>query len=170
MALRGDSYGTVAEVQAYTQYLMGWQSAFNSTTQPTLTQVEKFVDRASAAVNVALHTAGLAAPITNSTAKLLCDDWVTARASEYVELTRRGVGYSEAEGSRTVTLRGLYKDARDFVADARPGFVGLGVTETQRLSDGLQFTGLDAQADRDDRSDTGLVQPKFERGLFDADT
>jgi len=48
--------------------------------------------------------------------------------------------------------------------------VGLGVTETQRLSDGLQFTGLDAQADRDDRSDTGLVQPKFERGLFDADT
>ena len=33
MTLRGDSYGTVAEVTAYTRHLLDGQSAFNSTTR-----------------------------------------------------------------------------------------------------------------------------------------
>jgi hypothetical protein len=41
------------------------------------------------------------------------------------------------------------------------------VTQTYKLSDGLQFTGLTAQPDRADPQDTNLEQPFFKRGQFD---
>ena len=48
-----------------------------------------------------------------------------------------------------------------------PGFKKIGVTQSDKLSDGLQFTGLDARDQRDDPDDTDLRQPRFERGQFD---
>lgn len=167
MSIRSDSYGSTAEVQAFTQYLAAGQTAFNSTTQPTLTQVEKFIDRASGILNTALAGAGIATPITNGTAKLACDDWVTARATEYVELTQRGSGYSDAEGNRHNSFRNMQKAATDFAKENRLGFFRLGVTAAHNAAEGLQFTGQTAPADRADPDDTGLAQPAFRRGLFD---
>ena len=46
MTLRLDSYASVAEVTAFTRHLLDGQSAFNSTTRPTVTELEKFIDRA----------------------------------------------------------------------------------------------------------------------------
>jgi hypothetical protein len=45
----------------------------------------------------------------------------------------------------------------------------MGVTQQNKLSDGLTFTGLDKQADRVDPDDTTLEQPAFERWQFDND-
>jgi hypothetical protein len=59
MTLRADSYSSVNEVLAFTRYHLDGQNAFNSTTQPTVTEVEKFVDRASGLLNVALKGEGL---------------------------------------------------------------------------------------------------------------
>lgn len=167
MGTRSDSYSSTGEVRAFTRHLLDAQSTFNSTTQPTLTEVEKFIDRASGVLNLALSGKGLTTPVSNTTAKLACDDWVTERAVEYVELTQRGVGYSDGEGSRVASFRNLQKSAAEFAAINRLGFVRLGVTQTDRASDGLQFTGLDAHADRSDPSDTGLEQPLFTRHQFD---
>src|SRR5512145_2945202 len=107
MAIRADSYSSTSEVKAFTRHLLDGQSAFNSTTRPTGTELEKFIDRASGVLNLALGGGGFApsSVIANSTAKLACDDWVTSRAAEYVELTQRGTGYSDAEGSRTAAFR-----------------------------------------------------------------
>ena len=44
--------------------------------------------------------------------------------------------------------------------------VGSGGT-TDKLSDGLQFTGLEVRANRADPDDTDLRQPRFERGQFE---
>jgi hypothetical protein len=167
MTTRADSYSTVAEVTAFTRHLLGGQLDFNSVTRPTVTELEKFVDRASGILNSALVGNGLAAPITNSTAKLACDDWVTARSAEYVELTQRGVGYSEGEGSRTASFRNMAKSASQFVTENRLGFVRLGVTVSHGKAEGLAFTGLDARSERDDPDDATLVQPFFRRGKFD---
>jgi hypothetical protein len=167
MTIRADSYSTAAEVTAFTRHLLAGQSAFNSTTRPTVTELDKFIDRASGILNSALVGSGLAAPITNSTAKLACDDWVTARSAEYVELTQRGVGYSEGEGSRTASFRNMAKSANQFVTENRLGFVRLGVTVSHGKAEGLAFTGLDARSERDDPDDTALVQPFFRRGKFD---
>jgi hypothetical protein len=170
MTVRPDSYSSTAEVLTFTRHLLDGETTFNSTTRPTLTEVERFIDRASGHLNVAFAKTGLATPIVNSTAVLTCDDWVTARAAEYVELTQRGVGYSEGEGSRTAAFHNLARSAEQFAKENALGFKYLGVTQVRKASDGLQFTGQTAQVDRADPSDTSLEQPKFKRGLFDEST
>ena len=170
MTLRGDTYGSTAEVQAFTTHLLDGQTAFNSTTRPTVVQVEKFLDRVSGVLNSAIAGAGFtpAAIYANSTAKLACDDWCVARAAEYVELTQRGTGYSDQEGSRTAAFRNLYGDAASFVKMVKPGWTNaLNISQARPLSSGLAFTGLTAEADRLDPDDNALEQPKFTRSLFD---
>lgn len=169
MTIRADSFSSVAEVVAYTRHLLDGQPTFNSATRPTGTEVEKFIDRASGVLNVAIAQAGFS-PATlyaNSTAKLMCDDFVTARATEYVELTQRGTGYSDKEGNRHSSFRNMTKSANDFINMNSQGFIRLGVSQTYKLSDGLAFTGLDAQKDRSDRDDTGIEQPVFDRHQWD---
>src|SRR5512139_2348602 len=169
MTLRSDSYSSTSEVKAVTRHLLDGQTTFNSTTRPTLTETEKFIDRASGVLNLALSGGGFrpSAVTTNSTAKLACDDFVTTKAAEWAELSRRGSGYSEAEGSRTATFASLYKSAVDFVKANSLGFVRLGVTQGYKLSDGLAFTGMTVQSERSDPSDTSLEQPFAKRRLFD---
>ena len=169
MAIRADSYGSTGELKAITRHMLRGQSGFNSTTTPTLTDVEKFIDRASAAVNVAIRVRGLTTPITNSTAKLDCDNWVVGKSAEFVELVLRGAGSREQTGtSRFQFMPGLSEDAEEFVSLNSLGWIRLGVPETNRMSDGLVFTGETAQADRTDPDDTTLAQPSFKRNLFDA--
>lgn len=168
MAIRDDSYGSVAEVQAYTAHLLDGESAFNSTTRPTSTQVEKFIDRASSYVNLALETHGFTSPLTNSTAVLMMDDWVVNKATEFVELTQRGAGYSGEEGSRTGAFANLAGEASRFVKENELGLKRIGATVGHRKSEGLAFTGLDDQDERDDPDNADLEQPMFRRGQFSA--
>lgn len=170
MTIRTDSYSSTSEVKAFTAHLLDGQSAFNSTTRPTSAQVEKFIDRASGVLNVALSSAGFTIPVSNSTGKLACDDWVTQQATVYVELTQRGVGYSDAEGSRVTSFSNLAKRAKEFVDENRLGFIRLGIPQGHKLSEGLAFTGMDAPAYRDDPIDSTIVQPKFTRNSFDDPT
>lgn len=169
MAIRADSYSSTSEVKAFTRHLLGGQSAFNSTTRPTATEVEKFIDRVSGYLNVALWKIGFdpTSIRANSTAKLSCDDWVTARSAEYVELTQRGTGYSDDEGSRTGVFRNLYTAADKFVDEMVLGWKYMGVAVSHPVSAGLAFTGLAAQDNRADPSDSSIVQPHFRRGQFD---
>ena len=167
MTLRADSYSSTAEVTAYTRHLLDGQSAFNSTTRPTGTELEKFIDRASGVLNNALANVGLTVPVSNSTAKLSCDDWVTGQAAKYVELTQRGTGYSEAEGSRIPSFTGIHKAALDFARENGLGFKRLGAAVSHKSSEGLKFTGEDATSERAYLDDTSLRQPAFRRGLFE---
>ena len=167
MAIRSDSFSSVSEVVGFTRHLLDGQSSFNSTTRPTLTELEKFIDRASGVLNVALSASGFTPSnvYNNSTAKLACDDWVTQRAAKYTELTQRGTGYSADEGSRTAAFSP--EEAREFVSQMATGFINLGVPQAITMSDGLYFTGIDAQADRSDPNDASKAQPLFRRGMFD---
>lgn len=169
MATRPDSYSSADEVTAFTRHLLNGQVSFNSTTRPTGTELEKFIDRASGVLNLALAQAGFhpSDVYNNSTAKLACDDWTTTRAAEYAELTQRGSGFSDAEGSRTASFANLVKSAEQFTQLNRLGFVRLGVEQTYKLSDGLAFTGMDAQKDRPDPQDTSMEQPFAQRKQFD---
>lgn len=170
MTLRGDSYSSTSEVKAFTRHLLDGQTAFNSTTRPSATELEKFIDRASGALNVALAQAGLTTPVTNTTAKLSCDDWVTEQAARFVELTQRGAGFNGNENERPGGFLGLHKKAMEFAKSNVLGFKYLGVGVTHKASDGLQFTGLDAQNQRTDDDDSSLEQPLFKRSLFNDPT
>lgn len=169
MAIRGDSFSSVNEVTAFTRHLLDGAAAYNSTTRPTVTEVEKFIDRASGVLNVALATIGFnpALVYANSTAKLSCDDFVAQEAAKQVELTQRGTGYSSQEGSRVAAFNMKRKGAMEFVKEQKLGFIQLGIAQNYKASDGLVYTGLDAQSNRSDPSDTSLEQPKFTRGQWD---
>ena len=168
MAIRSDSYSSTAEIKAFTRHLLDGQTAFNSTTRPRVTELEKFIDKASGVLNLALSVGGFtpSAIYTNSTAKLACDDWVTNYAVRYVELTQRGTGYSEQDGSRSAAFK-MAKDATAFVKDMALGFVNIGVTQAVKKSDGLQFTGMTRQDQRADPTDTTKEQPVATRRQFD---
>lgn len=167
MTIRADSFSSLAEVTAYTRHLLDGQSAFNSTTRPTVTEVEKFIDRGSGLVNVALSKAGFTPSniYQNSTAKLTCDDWVTNYAARYVELTQRGTGYSESEGGRLPAFE--IGTADEFVMSNKLGFVQLGISQNYKSSNGFSFTGLTEQGGRTDPQDSNLEQPLFSRRQFD---
>lgn len=169
MTIRGDSFSSPSEVLAFTRYLLEGQSTFNSTTCPTLTEVEKFIDRASGHINVALAQAGFtpANVYANSTAKLLMDDWVTQRGAEYVELTQRGAGFNDTENNRWHAFRNMQKEAADFIASMQLGLQRLDISIAHPVSEGLTFTGLDTYDQRSDPDNTGRRQPFFRRGLFD---
>jgi hypothetical protein len=172
MGIRADSYSSVAEVTAFVRHLLQGQGGLNGTTRPTLIDTEKFIDRASGVLNNALAAGGFSPSnvLTNSTARLACDDWVTMRAVEYAELTQRGTGYSEEDGSRINAFRSLYGSAKEFVSEMRPGLIELGISQGKRMGDGLQYTGLDAQDQRSDPKDTTIEQPMFSRNQFDVDS
>ena len=168
MAIRSDSFSSTAEVKAFTRHLLDGQTAFNSTTRPRVQELEKFIDKASGVLNVAIAQAGFVPTqiYQNSTAKLACDDWVTNYAVRYVELTQRGTGYSEQDGSRSAAFK-MGKDAKAFVADWTLGFVNLGVTQNVKKSDGLLFTGMATQSQRADPDDTTKEQPFASRHQYD---
>jgi len=167
MAIRADSYSSTTEVKAFTRHLLDGELAFNDLTRPTATELEKFIDRASGVLNAALAQAGLTTPITNTTAKLACDDFVTTKAAQYVELTQRGAGTNEGENERGSSFHGLYGAAIKFVEDYMLGFQNLGVDATHPASQGVTFTGLTIQEDRTDQDDTTLEQPVFIRHKWD---
>ncbi len=160
-------YSSQNEVLAFTRHLLDGQSTFNSTTRPTSSDVTKFLQRCSGVLNTALQGAGFATPLSNSTAKLACDDWATVQAVKYVELTQRGTGYSDQQGSRTGAFAGLYKSAGDFVKENTLAFKRLGCTVLHSASEGLLFTGQSEQSDRTDPYDPSLQQPRFAMGMFD---
>jgi len=168
MAIRVDSFGSVAEVVSFTRHLLDGQTTYNSTTKPTVTDVEKIIDRASGSLNTALAEIGFNPALVraNSTAKLSCDDWVVQEVAKQTELTQQGVGYSATEDSRVRAFNMGYKTVYDFVAKKKLGFVRLGIAQNYKMSDGLAYTGLDAQNIRTDRTNTALEQPKFERGQW----
>jgi len=167
MAIRGDSYSSTTEVKALCRHLLVGQSAFNSTTRPTGTDVEKFIDRASAVLNGALARYGFDTPVTNSTAKLSLDDWVTQRAVAYVELTKRGTGYGGEENNRAAPFMNLSKQADQFVEMNSLGWKRIGADVAHPTSEGLVFTGETARANRPDPTDESLEQPTFTRRQFD---
>lgn len=167
MSLRTDSYGTVVEVRALTRHLLDGHANFDDATRPTITDVETFLNRASGVLNSALASSGFSVPITNSTAKLSCDEWVVTQAARAAELTQRGTGYSEAEGSRLAGFS--QKSAMAWVKEMAAAFQGLGLSASgSPAHEGLTFTGLIVRRDRSDPDNTGYEQPKFYRGQFDA--
>lgn len=164
MALRPDSYGTVADVQALTRHLLDGAATFSGMTRPTLSEVEGMINRWSAMLNVALRAAGVGLPLVDDVAQLAAAQWVIRQAAAEVELTQRGTGYSDDERSRTGGLRLV--DARDIAAQIA-GALRAGDTANGRASAGLTYTGLLPVAERVDY-DAIYERPRFRRGLFDA--
>lgn len=152
MALRDDSYGSVAAVRALTRHLLDGAANYSDQTRPTLAEVEGMIDRWSAVLNAALLDLGVTVPVTaESPARLVCDQWVIRQAAAEVELTQRGTGWSGDEGSR---IQALQMDGGVAVAvQVAAALRQAGLLARGNVHDGLSFTGTSVAA--------------FTRGQFD---
>lgn len=171
MSIRADSFSSVLEVIGFTRHLLNGQSTYSTTTRPTLAEIEKFIDRASAVLNVAIDAnntiiqSGIthADVYANAVTKLACDDWVTQQAVKYAHFAQRNTAIF-SDQNETFKM----DSATDFVEMMALGFSNnISGEDASFLSGGLQFTALDVQSSRSDPLDTSLEQPKFSRGLFD---
>lgn len=162
MTIGANSYGSVAEVVALTRVYLGGQSSFTTETRPTLTEVEKFIDRASGVLNLALANQGFTTPVSQADAKLACDQWVVEKAVAMV------TAYAEQPAEAALWLGSLHRSAVEFVDSNETGFKTLGVGVTDSSSAAVAFTGETAQADRADPDNTAIEQPSFSRKQFDS--
>lgn len=154
---------------AYSQYLLQGRPTFDSDTTPNLTQVEAMINRVSGALNIALRSVGFDPTdiYANSTAKLLCDDFVVSNVAVRIELTQPGMGFNDSDRTRTGGFSSLHKKAVEFAKENALGFKYAGITVQRATSNGLAFTGLTTQSQRTDQNDSSLEQPLFTRHQFD---
>jgi len=170
VAIRGDSYSSVAGILALTRHLIeGDGTTFNSTTRPTLTEVEVLIDESSGLLNLSLRKYGFApsAVYGNSTTKLACDMWVRGKTVKMVELSHPSQGFAGDNETRVDMLDGLYGAADKFVEKNALGFKRAGIAVADPSSQGLVLTGTTLQTDRSDPDNDALEQPHFTRRQFD---
>lgn len=139
MAILANSYGSDAEVAALVpRYTTG--GAFTSSTRPTLTQVEKFLDRVSSVLNVLLAEEGFVIPVTQADCKLALDDFAVAQASELAHAANGAGPYApgneEMRHGRSA-FQIILREAAEFINKHADGFELLGATRTRSLTSGL---------------------------------
>lgn len=162
-------YGSLDEVAALNRFILDGQSTFNSTTLPSATEVNKFLDRAGGSLNVALIGAGFSTPITTpTTAKLMLDDWAVNRVSQVVRMSQIG-GMTEDPNNPSAGFTNMYAAAHEFVMENMLALKRLGATVSYATSDGLEYTALDKHSERTDPDDTSREQPIFRRRQWDND-
>lgn len=147
MAIRANSYGDTGEVGVMCPlYATATGSTFDTTTLPTLLQVESMVDQVSSVVNVLLAEAGFAIPVSQADAKLALDLFVNQEAAWYAEYANgAGPFVPTAMEMRTPSpQRMVLKDAEAFIGEHADGLEALGATRTRSLTYGLTCRTEDA--------------------------
>jgi hypothetical protein len=161
MAIGANSYGSVAEVAALTpHYATATGNTFDADTTPTLTQVEKFIDRVSAILNVLLAEAGFSVAVSQADAKLALDQFTVMQAAHLVEFANgAGPFISGGEEMRyTTPTRVILRDAELFIEKHAAGFEALGAARTRHLTDGLECRTEDDAGD--------AIEPVFQRKMM----
>lgn len=170
MAIRADSYSSLAAVTPFVRYMLKGEPTFTDATLPTKTEVEGMIDDVSGVLNAALSGGGFTVPFNstnaNSTAVLSCDNWTKFEVASQVEATQIGPGLGDLEGSRVEMFKRMNVRAIEFVESFSLGWKYLGAAVGVQASDGLQYTGLKARDQRADPDDVTLEQPSFRRHKF----
>jgi hypothetical protein len=148
MTITANSYGSVVEVAALTGRYTA-SGSYTTSTRPTEAQVEKFIDRVSGTLNLMLAEQGFAIPISNTDAKLVCDEFVVEQA---VQLCHGANGAGPfAPGSEQLRSRTAFeivsREAAEFVEKHASGFEFLGAARDRALTYGLQATTTDTDGD-----------------------
>lgn len=168
MAINANSYGTVSEVAALTRLYLAGETEFSSSTRPTLTDVETWIDRCSGLLNLALANCGFSTPVSQADAKFACDMWVVEKVAALVELSQPTAAFGEEPNPRAAYFQTLGQNATQWVQENELGFKTLGVSVSDASSAALVSTGETVQSSRPDATNTGIEQPFFTRRQFDA--
>lgn len=159
MSIGANSYGSVADVAAFTRRFTN-NGSFDATTVPTLTQVERFIDTVSGTLNMALAGEGFTIPVTQADAKAALDAVVTEAVSDLVQAANSsGRFFTDKAIERGVSpMRAVRREMAEWITEQISGFAALGVSRGSGTTSGILSRDLDESGDD--------VAPLFERKAF----
>lgn len=144
MALDTNSYGSVAGVVAYVRHMTNAMGTFDSSTSPTLTEVEAFLDQSSDMLNGWLARNKYTIPVTQADCVAILSRYANWGAAGLCELSMRNSGYSaEDENRRENKFLKLFNQAETFINSGALAQLGAAQT-TDSLPpalSGLRFGG-----------------------------
>lgn len=144
MSIGTNSYGSVAGVAAYVFSYTNSSGTFDASTQPTLTQVESWIDEVSGIANSALRMLGFSVPITQADAKLALQGVINQHVADLCHAAHSsGRFFSErALNSRLSTMGMIRSEMADFINDSAAGWEALGASRgsNNKLEIGFRST------------------------------
>jgi hypothetical protein len=157
MAVGANSYGAGTDVAALTKRFTN-AGSYDTTTTPTLAQVEGWIDQISAILNVLLAEQGFAIPATDADVVLMLKGFVVSQVADLCNYANSAGRFFSERGLKTGPWAAIQKDAADFIEQHASGIEALGATRT---TDGL---GALAFRETDDAGDA--IEPLFARKQF----
>lgn len=157
MALAANSYGTGSDVAALTPRFTN-NGVYDTTTRPTLAQVEAWVDRVSAALNILLAEQNFHIPVTQADCKLMLALFVSTEVADLCNYANSAGRFFQNQNYVTGPWQAIQKEAADFIAKHAEGFEKLGAARTA-----AGLNGLDARI-TDDAGNS--IEPFFTRTQF----
>lgn len=157
MSVSARSYGAVTDVEALTPRFTNI-GAYDTTTRPTLVQVERWMDRVSSTLNILLAEAGFQIPITQADCALTLALFVSTEVADLCNYSNSAGRFFQNQNYVTGPWQAIQKEAAEFIGKHAEGFEKLGAT---RSASGLN--GLDVRTTDDNGAD---IEPWFSRKQF----
>ena len=157
MAVSARSYGAATDVAAFTRRFTT-AGSYDTTTTPTLAQVEGWIDQVSATLNILLAEQGFAVPLTQADCVLMLKNFVATQVADLCNYANSAGRFFSEKGLKTGPWAAIQKDAADFIAAHSEGIEKLGGTRTT--------PGMDALAFRDMDDGGNEIKPMFSRKQF----
>lgn len=160
MATGANSYGSAANVAALTPRFTN-SGVFDTTTRPTIAQVETWIDQTSGTVNIMLAEMGFVIPVTQADAVLSLASLVTSScADRALYANQTGRFFTDAALEHGISIdKTLRNEIAAWVEAHAGGIEALGATRTN-ASAGSEIAYREADNAGDD------VTPLFQRKAF----
>lgn len=158
MSTGANSYGSAADVAALTPRFTA-SGVYTSATRPALAQVEAWIDRVSATLNILLAEQAFEIPVTQSDCALALAQFVATEVADLCNYANSAGRFFQNQQYTTGPFQAIQKEAADFIEKHAEGFAALGARRaTAGGLDGLAAHLTDSAGDR--------IQPMFSRKQF----
>lgn len=159
MPVSSRSYGSASNVAALVPKFAS-NNAFDSSTRPTLTQVENWINEYSAVVNTLLAEQGFTIPVSQADGVLMLGALVESAVADCAEYANRtGRFFSDAASERGLSISKILRsEIAAWINDHAKGFENLGVARSTESSFDIAYRESDQSGD--------AVPPLFERKAF----
>lgn len=160
MTIGANSYGSTSDVAALTPRYASTSGVYDTTTRPTLAQVERQMDLVSGLVNALLAQQGFSIPVSQADCVLSLAFFVEQEVAAICE----GINGSGRFGPTTKSEGGkgrfalIMDDVETFIDANAAGFERMGATRNYSVTAGMSYR------DTDERGDD--VFPIFQRDAF----
>lgn len=157
MSVGAHSYGQASDIAALTPRFCPTGN-FDSSTRPTIQQVEKWIDRVSAVLNTLLKEQNFSIPATQADVVLLLEQFVVTQVADLANYANSAGRFFSDKNLTVGPWQAIQKEAADFIEKHAGGLQNLGATRNVAGLDALDFRSTDDAGDE--------IEPMFSRKQF----